>query len=399
LKGLHPAIIAAASTHFIVDAYGNLFAPLLPLLIPRLDLSLKMVGTLAMIYQMANSVSQLAFGTLADRWRPRVLLMGGPLLSVIVLSAIGSATSTWMLAATLVIGGLGGAAFHPPAAALVNAVSDYRKGFAMSLHITGGSLGMSIAPLVFVPAIVALGLGWSWLVAVPGLFALAYTLTLMKNIRLPVSKGIQRWSDLRPYARPLGLLYIVVVLRTVTSQSLSTFLPVMLTQQGMGVGEASAAVTVYLFWSGIGGFFGGPLADRYGPRTVIIASLLMSVPFFVGAHWTAGWTFTTLVSIGAFLLQSTLPVNVTFGQQLAPVSAATVASLMMGFGWGSGALLAPVVGFLGDTMGLGFALLITAIIPVAAAAAALPLPNRAPASARPESEASHGGASPTRPEI
>ena len=54
---------------------------------------------------------------------------------------------------------------------------------------------------------------------------------------------------------------------------------------------------------------------------------------------------------------------------------------MMGFGWGSGALLAPVVGFLGDTMGLSFALLITAVIPIAAAAVALPLPNRAAAPA------------------
>jgi FSR family fosmidomycin resistance protein-like MFS transporter len=235
---------------------------------------------------------------------------------------------------------------------------------------------MSIAPLVFVPPMVALGFGWSWLVALPGLVALAYTLRLMKNIRLPVSKGVQRWSDLRPYARPLGLLYVVVVLRTVTSQSLSTFLPVMLTEQGMGVGEASAAVTVYLFLNGIGGFFGGPLADRYGPRAVIIGSLLLSVPFFVVAHLTSGWGFTLLVSFGAFLLQSTLPVNVTFGQQLAPVSAATVASLMMGFGWGSGALLAPLVGFLGDTMGLGPALLITAVIPIAAAAVAWPLPKR-----------------------
>ncbi len=74
--GLHPAILAAASTHFIVDAYGNLYAPLLPLLIPRLGLSLKMVGTLAMVFQMADSVSQLGFGALADRWRPRVLLIG-----------------------------------------------------------------------------------------------------------------------------------------------------------------------------------------------------------------------------------------------------------------------------------------------------------------------------------
>ena len=66
-----------------------MYAPLLPLLIPQLGLSLKMVGMLAMCFQLATSVSQLGFGTLADRWRPRVLLMGGPLLSVVVLSAIG----------------------------------------------------------------------------------------------------------------------------------------------------------------------------------------------------------------------------------------------------------------------------------------------------------------------
>ena len=70
-----------------------MYAPLLPLLIPQLGLSLKTVGVLAMCYQLASSVSQLGFGTLADRWRPRVLLMGGPVLSVVVLSRIGTSTS------------------------------------------------------------------------------------------------------------------------------------------------------------------------------------------------------------------------------------------------------------------------------------------------------------------
>jgi FSR family fosmidomycin resistance protein-like MFS transporter len=337
-----------------------------------------MVGTLAMIFQLATSVAQLGFGTLADRWRPRVLLIGGPLVSVMVLSAVGSVTSTAMLAAVLVLGGLGGAAFHPPAAALVNAVSEYRKGLAMSFHITAGSLGMSAAPLIFVPAVVALGFGWSWLIALPGLAALAYLLRLMRHVPTHRNRGSQGWRELRPYARPLGLLYLVVVLRTVTSQSFSTFLPVLLTRQGMSVAQASAAVTFYLFMSGVGGFLGGPTADRYGPRRVILASLVSSVPFFLAAHWMSGWSFALMVSAGAFLLQSTLPVNVTFGQQLAPVSAATVSSLMMGFGWGSGALIAPLVGFIGDEMGLNAALMLTAVIPLVAATVALALPARAP---------------------
>ena len=376
--GLHSTVWATASTHFVVDAYGNMFAPLLPLLIPQLNLSLKTVGVLAMCYQLASSVAQLGFGTLADRWRPRVLLMAGPLLSVLVLSGVGASTSVPMLAALLLTGGLGGAAFHPPAAALVHSVSGERKGLAMSAHISGGSLGFALAPLVFAPAVLALGPRLSWLVALPGLAALGYTLRLMRRVEIPRKHAKEGWSHLRPYAKPLALLYAIVVLRTLTANSLAVFLPVLLTRQGMEVGEASAAVSLYLFVSTIGGFLGGPAADKYGPRQVIIWSLVASVPFLLAGQLASGWVLTLLVSIGGFLLQSTLPVNVTFGQQIAPVSAATVSSLMMGFAWGVGSLLAPIVGVLGDQFGLSVALSITAVVPVMAAAVAVPLPRTVP---------------------
>jgi Major Facilitator Superfamily len=146
--GLHTSIWKVASTHVVVDAYTNIYAPMLPLLIPRLNLSLAEAGTLAMCFQLANSVSQLAFGALADRWRPRALVLVGPLVAVIVLSMIGLAHSPWTLGAILVLGGLGGAAFHPPAAALVYKLAEPgRKGTAMSAHLSGGSLGFSLAPV------------------------------------------------------------------------------------------------------------------------------------------------------------------------------------------------------------------------------------------------------------
>ena len=148
---LHPTVLRTASVHFIVDGYGNIFAPLLPLLIDRHDLTLAAAGTLTMLFQLAASVSQVGFGHLADRWRPRLLLMIGPLVSVAVLSFVGAATCFWMLAAILVLGGLGGSAFHPPAAALAYRLGGTRPGLAMSVHITGGSLGFSLGPLLFAP--------------------------------------------------------------------------------------------------------------------------------------------------------------------------------------------------------------------------------------------------------
>ncbi len=373
--GVHPVVLATASTHLVVDSYANLYAPLLPLLIPRLGLSLAMAGTLAMCFQLASSVSQLAFGAIADRWRPRVLLVAGPILSVIVLSAIGLANTPLALGAVLMVGGLGGAAFHPPAAALVHAVSTQRQGLAMSLHISGGSLGFSAAPLVFAPAVAALGFGWSWLIALPGLLALTITLRMLPPVPRPSRTSRGSWAELRPYARPLTLLYFIVVLRTLAAYTFATFMPVLLTSRGLSVTGASGVVSLYLFCSTMGGLVGGPLSDAYGARRLIIMTLLASVPFLVIAPLTGGWLMIALLAAGGFLLQSTLPVNVTYGQQVAPVSAATVSSLMMGFAWGTGALIVPLVGLMADRIGLASALVCVAISPALAAGVAGMLPD------------------------
>jgi MFS transporter, FSR family, fosmidomycin resistance protein len=375
--GLHRTVLILAGTHFIIDGYGNILAPLLPLLITQLNLSLAAAGTLQMCFQLANSVSQLGFGHIADRWRPRVLLIAGPLISVALLPLVGLAPGPVALAIVLIVGGLGGAAFHPPAAALVHRYSGEQRGLAMSFHITSGTLGQAIAPLAFAPFVQAFGLRATPILMAPALTVLAVVLLR----RVPRVERLQDTHDrggiaaLRPYAKPLILLYLIVVLRTLTSMSFSTFVPVMLTKRGLTLAEAGAAASVYLFAVGIGGFFGGPAADRLGPRRVIIASLVAAVPLLALAPQLSGWPFVVTLAAGGFLLQSTLPVNVTFGQTIAPISAATVSSLMMGFAWGVGGLAAPFVGLLADRIGIEHTLTSMAAVPLLAAALALPLPS------------------------
>ena len=366
-----------AGAHFMVDGYGNIYAPLLPLLIPKLNLSLAAAGTLTMLYQIAASVAQVGFGHIADRWRPRVLVMVGPVIAVAFLSFVGVAPNTATLAALLIVGGLGGAAFHPPAAALAHRLGGDHRGLAMSVHITGGTLGFSMGPLLFAPAAQHLGLGWTPLLAIPGLIVIAFFLTRVPPIpRHHESAG--GFGALRPYARPLGLLYAIVVLRTLASLAFATFVPVMLTRRGLTLSEAGAIVAAYLFASGLGGFFGGPAADRYGPRRVIIWSLVLSTPFLLAAPLLSGWPFIVVLAAGGFFLQSTLPVNVVFGQALAPVSAATVSSLMMGFAWGMGGFSVPLVGAIADRYGIEPTLLGLAFVPLIAAAVSTRLPARAP---------------------
>jgi len=374
--GLHPSIWKVASTHVVVDAYNNIYAPLLPLFIPYLGLSLKTAGVLAMCFQMANSVSQLGFGALADRWRPRVLVIAGPLVAVVVMSLVGLASSPLMLGVILVVGGLGGAAFHPPAAALVYKLADHRKGFAMSTHLTGGSIGFAAAPLLFAPFIAAMGLAYSPLIMIPGLIALSFTLRRTPEIARPQSHERSTWATLRPAAGPLSLLYFTIVLRTATTYGFMTFTPTLLTQQGFSIAEASSAVSLYLFASGIGGFLGGPLADRVGARTVILWSLIIAVPFMAAAPHLPPFGFTAMLAIGGLLLQSTLPISVTFAQTFVKGGAATVSSLMMGFAWGMGSLTVPLIGISADRFGIKPTLAVVAFIPLLAAALAWRLPQR-----------------------
>jgi FSR family fosmidomycin resistance protein-like MFS transporter len=233
-----------------------------------------------------------------------------------------------------------------------------------------------MAPLLFAPFVQRFGLrGIPWLV-IPGVALL--TGVLLRRIP-PVERmhesgaggGIQA---LRPYAKPLALLYAIVVLRTLTAISFGTFVPIMLTRRGMSLAEAGTAASVYLCAVGAGGFIGGPIADRYGPRRVIMLSLIGAVPFLASAPLFDGWGLVAMISLGGFLLQSTLPVNVTFAQLIAPISAATVSSLMMGFAWGVGGLAAPLVGMTADYIGIERTLTIMSFTPLIAAALALPLP-------------------------
>jgi FSR family fosmidomycin resistance protein-like MFS transporter len=368
-----------ASAHMMVDGYGNIYAPLLPLLIPKLQLSLMTAGAFAMLFQLAASVMQVVFGHLADRWRPRMLVVAGPFVAVAILSFVGVAQSKPVLAAILVVGGLGTAAFHPSAAALAHRLSGDAAGLAMSVYITGGSIGISFGPLIFAPFVQHVGLHWTPVLALPGLAVVAaFAARVPKYDPDATQRNQSGLSALRPYARPLTLLYTIVVLRTLTSLSIATFVPVMLTRRGLSVGTAGLVVAIYLFASGAGGFLGGPLADRFGPRRVIVLSLVLSTPFLIVAPMLQGVFFVVALAAGGFFLQSTLPVNVTFGQALAPVSTATVSSLMMGFAWGTGGLSVPFVGMFADRFGIERTLVVLSLVPLLAAACALPLPANAP---------------------
>jgi FSR family fosmidomycin resistance protein-like MFS transporter len=375
--GVPRSVLILSGTHGVNDVFMNIYAPLLPSFIPRLGLSLTAAGMIAGAIQIAGSIAQLVFGPLADRWRPKVLAVAGPLVAVAVMSLAGLATSPMMLGTILVVGCLGSAAFHPTAAAIVNRIGGARRGTAMSVHVTGGALGNAIAPMLFAPYVQAFGLEWTPLLAVPALVLLVVILRHVPDVRLSHGHAPSGFGTLRPYALPLTLLWSAVVIRTVVALGYSTFLPVLMTRRGMSMTEADLVVGAYLVSGAVGGLLGGPFADRFGPRRVIAGTLAISVPLLLAALVVPGLPGLVVLTAGGFFLGSTLPVNITYAHAIAPVSAGTVSSLMLGVAWGVGGLAVPLVGMIGDAVGLQPALLMLGALPAVAALLTLQLPERA----------------------
>ena len=85
--------------------------------------------------------------------------------------------------------------------------------------------------------------------------------------------------------------------------------------------------------------------------------------------------FTALLAVGGLLLQSTLPISVTFAQTFVKGGAATVSSLMMGFAWGMGSLLVPLIGASADRFGIEQTLVVLAFVPLLAACLAWRYPT------------------------
>jgi MFS transporter, FSR family, fosmidomycin resistance protein len=250
--------------------------------------------------------------------------------------------------------------------------------------VTGGTIGYALSPLLFAPFVEQFGLHWTPILALPGLVFLAVFLPRLPPVTLDSAGRSSGLAALRPYQKPLFLLYAIVVCRTLVSLSFSTFVPVMLTRRGMSVGAAGAATALFLFTGGIGGLAGGPLADRFGPRRVIALSLLAAAPLLASALMLSDWKFLAVLAAGGFFLQFTLPVNITYAHTIAPVSAGTVSSLMMGVAWGTGGMCAPLVGLLADRIGIATTLgLLSAVLPVGAALV-IPLPPGPPPGSTPQ---------------
>jgi FSR family fosmidomycin resistance protein-like MFS transporter len=75
------------------------------------------------------------------------------------------------------------------------------------------------------------------------------------------------------------------------------------------------------------------------------------------------WVYPATILAGGFNMAS-LPLGVVMAQKIAPRGRSMVASLMMGLAFGTGGILAPIVGKLGDIYSIQSVLMFLVCVPV-----------------------------------
>ena len=155
-----------------------------------------------------------------------------------------------------------------------------------------------------------------------------------------------------------------MVLRAVVGQSFMTFMPVLFVQEGFSLVSAGIIFSLFTVAGTVSGLMAGAISDRVGFKPVFyVTHGLMTPVLLLFLQLSGGWVYAGAALSGGIVL-ATLPLGVVMAQSLAPRGRSMVGSLMMGFAFGLGGLIAPLVGNLADIYSIRTVLTWISLLPL-----------------------------------
>jgi MFS transporter, FSR family, fosmidomycin resistance protein len=361
-------IFALTLVHFMGDFYSSFIAPLLPAFVDKLSLSMAQVGIAMGIMRFLAFIVQPSIGYVADRYPTRSFALGGLLLTVLFIPLSGLSPSFLVLTLLLAFGSVGSSMFHPSVTGMVPVYAGRNSGFSMSIFNAGGTFAFGVGPLFITWFVAQYGLSAMPATMLIGLGALIY---LYRVIPTPEDQELKTSGFINSLKDTLGevwkavfLIWCVMVLRAVVGQSFMTFMPVLLAQKGYPLVAVGAVISLFVVAGTLSGLTAGYLADKIGFKPIFYWTHgLMTPALLLFLNLSGSWIYLGAFTAGLFVL-ATLPIGVVMAQELAPRGRSMVASLMMGFAYGLGGVVSPVIGKLSDLFSIQTVLLYVTFIPL-----------------------------------
>ena len=371
-------VLTIAGGHLIHDTFTSFLAPLLPLIIQRLGLSLTLAGALAAIQQLPSLINPF-LGLLADRGSLRWFAILAPTVTAVTMSAIGLAPSYTALVILLLVAGVSTALWHVPTPVMIARVSGRQVGQGMSFFMVGGELARTVGPLLAVGAVSWWGLEGIWRLAPLAMAASAVLYWRTRDIgsARPVARAdgsfAQTWLQLRRVLLPIAGILIA---RGFMLAALTTFLPTFLASEGASLQQAGGALSILELAGAAGVLTSGTVSDRLGRRGVLAIVLLVAPVLMLAFLAVRGWATLPLLLALGFTTLSVNPVMMALVQEYGRDHPATANGLFMAISFTGQSLIIILVGAMADRWGLRTTYQWCALLGFAGIAFVLMLPKR-----------------------
>ncbi|HDR3335417.1 TPA: MFS transporter [Bacillus anthracis] len=373
---IYRILFAISFGHFLNDSMQAVVPALFPILEKTMNLSYMQVGWIAFALNMTSSIMQPVFGMYSDKKPSPFLLPLGMFSSMLGMIGLAFAPNFIIVIISVLFIGLGSAVFHPEGARVAYMAAGTKRGLAQAIYQVGGNTGNSLAPiftaLIFVPLGQIGSLGFTAFGAV-GIVLLIFVSNWYRNelatgaVRRKKRAALEAENAIvsTHIKFVIVLLVFLTFVRSWYGAGIGNFYQFYLIEHyGLSIKNAQYFVFAFMIAGVLGTFFGGPLADRFGKKTIIVFSMLGSAPLaLLLPHVSLVWVVPLFLCIG-FISSSSFSVIVVYAQELVPGKVGMVSGLIVGLAFGLGALGSVVLGKLADIYSLQFIMLLCSCLPL-----------------------------------
>src|SRR5580704_2076153 len=272
--------------HMVTDINQGSLPAILPVLKDALSLSYAVTGMIVLTGNITSSLIQPLFGYFADKTARRWLLPLSVLLSSVGLAFMGLAPSYAAVLALIVISGFSVAAYHPEGYRTATAVAGDRKATGVSIFSTGGNIGIALGPPLLTVLLTGFGPAGSLGMLDPGVLLAAVLTAVLPRLSAPppaAARARANAAGARTMVGAMGLLILVVAIRSWTQLGFTTFMPFYWRDVLHGDPRlVGTLLAVFLGAGAIGTLAAGPVADRIGIRRYVVSVFLLATPIAVG---------------------------------------------------------------------------------------------------------------------
>ena len=363
------AMSLLAIAHVADDCNQSFIPALLPYLIVWRGISHTEAGTLVLAQAISSSVLQPAIGNLADRKSMPWLIAVGLMLAGCGVAVVGFMPTLPLMLIGALVSGIGVAAFHPEAARFANYVAGSKKATGMRWFAAGGNVGFAVGPLFATAAIAAWGLPGTLVAAVPvTLVGIIVLLELRRLHGFVPAHATSRTGQGTDDWRSFGKLSAFVTVRSMAYFGFVAFVPIYVVEVLHGspaIGDG--LLTAFLAAGVLGTLSGGPIADRFGRRTVLVWSTALAALMTILA--------IPLLIVTGFVFVASQSAFVVLGQEYLPNRMGLASGVTLGLAVSLGGTFSPVMGAIADAHGVAATIVTAGALSVVAAAIAFTLPG------------------------